>query len=271
MYSNLRLYILFLSRFFGTPLMGSGVDDKYGIDQVSSTEPELIQTWTQLALSAKNGGPFSGLLQCSLNSHQCHSILFAISVWWQGVNLLIPCSHIWTDLLMVWRPHFQTQFCRIWPRQSLQGLPISVTIKLKMYFYKVKQMMSRDLASRIFFFCNQPPKWLALSLPGSLWLTLQLYLAPAGSLWLSLALSGSLWLTLALSGSLWLSQAHSGSLWLSQALSGSLLLSEFAYKALAWLTRPLLGSQRRCNTLISPVSGQKELPEIHVCQNHHIF
>ena len=41
---------------------------------------------------------------------------------------------------------------------------------------------------------------------------------------------------------LWLSLAHSGSLWLPLALSGSLWLSEFAYKALAWLTRPLLGS-----------------------------
>ena len=51
-----------------------------------------------------------------------------------------------------------------------------------------------------------------------------------------LTLSGSLWLTLALSGSM------SGSLWLTLALLGSLWLSEFAYKALAWLTRPLLGS-----------------------------
>ena len=39
-----------------------------------------------------------------------------------------------------------------------------------------------------------------------------------------------------------LSLAHSGSLWLPLALSGSLWLSEFAYKALAWLTRSLLGS-----------------------------
>ena len=30
----------------------------------------------------------------------------------------------------------------------------------------------------------------------------------------------------------------------SPALSGSLLLSEFAYRALAWLTWPLLGSER---------------------------
>ena len=42
------------------------------------------------------------------------------------------------------------------------------------------------------------------------------------------------------------SLAPSGSLRLSQALSGSLFLSEFAYKALAWLTRPLLGSQGPC-------------------------
>ena len=38
----------------------------------------------------------------------------------------------------------------------------------------------------------------------------------------------------------WLTLALSGSLWLSLALSGSLWLSEFAYKALAWLTKPLL-------------------------------
>ena len=38
------------------------------------------------------------------------------------------------------------------------------------------------------------------------------------------------------------------SLWLPLALSGSLLLSEFAYNILARLTRPLLSSQRRCNT-----------------------
>ena len=79
--------------------------------------------------------------------------------------------------------------------------------------------------------------WLGLLvLSGSSRLTLRLYLAHSGSLWLVV----------------WLSLAVSGSLWLSQALFGSLLLSEFAYKALAWLTRPLLGSQRRCNTLISP-------------------
>ena len=58
----------------------------------------------------------------------------------------------------------------------------------------------------------------------------------SGSLWRSLALSGSLWLALRLS------LDPSGSPWLSQALSGSLLLSEFAYKVLAWLTRPLLSS-----------------------------
>ena len=89
----------------------------------------------------------------------------------------------------------------------------------------------------------------SMSLSGSLWLPL----AHSGSLWLavrlSLALSGPLWLSLArspaLSGSLWLSLAPSGSLWLSQSLSGSLLLSKFAYKALARLTRPLLGSERR--------------------------
>ena len=46
--------------------------------------------------------------------------------------------------------------------------------------------------------------------------------------------SGSFWLTLALSDSLW-----------RVALSGSLLLPEFASKALAWLTKPLLGSKRR--------------------------
>ena len=50
------------------------------------------------------------------------------------------------------------------------------------------------------------------------------------------------------SGSLWLSLALSGSLLLALALSGSLLLSEFAYNILARLTRPLLSSQRRCNT-----------------------
>ena len=48
-------------------------------------------------------------------------------------------------------------------------------------------------------------------------------------------LTGSLLLTVRLS------LAPSGPLWLSQALSVSLLLSEFAYKALALLTRPLLG------------------------------
>ena len=53
---------------------------------------------------------------------------------------------------------------------------------------------------------------------------------------------GSVWLPLALSGSRRLSLALSGFLWLTQALSGSLLLSEFAYKAPAWLTRPLFGS-----------------------------
>ena len=41
---------------------------------------------------------------------------------------------------------------------------------------------------------------------------------------------------------------RSASIWLSLArclaLFGSLLLFEFAHKALAWLTRPLLGSQR---------------------------
>ena len=58
-------------------------------------------------------------------------------------------------------------------------------------------------------------------------------------LWLSLTLFGFLWLSLALSGSLWLSLAHSASLW----------LSEFAYKVIAWLTRPLLSSyQRFCAT-----------------------
>ena len=95
------------------------------------------------------------------------------------------------------------------------------------------------------------PFWLFLAwAAGSLWL--EPAHSPAlsgslfGSLWLPEALFGSLWLTV------WLSLAHSGSLRLFQALFGSLLLSEFAYKALAWLTRPLLGSQRRCNTLISP-------------------
>ena len=44
------------------------------------------------------------------------------------------------------------------------------------------------------------------------------------------------------------SPALSGSLLLALALSGSLLLSEFAHNILARLTRPLLSSQRRCNT-----------------------
>ena len=46
-------------------------------------------------------------------------------------------------------------------------------------------------------------------------------------------------------------ESHRDSLWLSLALSGSLLLSEFAYKALVWLTRPLLGSERCSCTLNS--------------------
>ena len=61
------------------------------------------------------------------------------------------------------------------------------------------------------------------------------------SLLSDLGRAGSLWLSQALSSSLRISLALSGFLWLAQALSGSLLLSEFAYKALAWFTRPLLG------------------------------
>ena len=64
---------------------------------------------------------------------------------------------------------------------------------------------------------------------GSLWLSLTLSLA------LSLARSLALWLSLWVSGSL----AIWTSLWLSLALSGSI-----------WLTRPLLGSQRRCCVVI---------------------
>ena len=86
-------------------------------------------------------------------------------------------------------------------------------------------------------FCNLPPKCTTVT-----YASLQYKLAVR----ISVAHSGPLWLTLALSGSLWLavrlSLAHSGSLWLPLALSASLWLSEFAYKALAWLTRPLLGS-----------------------------
>ena len=69
----------------------------------------------------------------------------------------------------------------------------------------------------------------------------KLSLTPAGSFRLSLALSDSLWPSLVLSGSLWLSLILFGLLWLSLALSG------FTHNPLAWLTRPLLGSQcRRC-------------------------
>ena len=112
------------------------------------------------------------------------------------------------------------------------------------------------------------------SLSGSLWLSLALSLAHSGSLWLSLAHSGSHWLSLAHSGSLWLTVrlslalscslwlslalpgSLSGSLWLPLALSGALWLSEFAYKALAWLTRPLLGySLLRYSTFFSPDQG----------------
>ena len=60
----------------------------------------------------------------------------------------------------------------------------------------------------------------------------------SASSWLSLTLWFSL-APLALSGSLCLSLALSDSLRLSLSLSG------FAHKALAWLTRPLLGSERR--------------------------
>ena len=71
-----------------------------------------------------------------------------------------------------------------------------------------------------------------------------------GQFWPALRLA--LRLSLAHSGPLWLSVthclAHSGSLWLalqlSLAPSGSLRLP-LAYKALARLTRPLLGSERR--------------------------
>ena len=43
-----------------------------------------------------------------------------------------------------------------------------------------------------------------------------------------------------------LSGSLSGSLWLPMAPSGSHWLSELAYKALAWFTKPLLGSQSPC-------------------------
>ena len=46
------------------------------------------------------------------------------------------------------------------------------------------------------------------------------------------------------------------------ALSGSLLLFEFAYKALAWLTRPLLGSQRRCCAHCSKTRFNPSVPEL---------
>ena len=52
-------------------------------------------------------------------------------------------------------------------------------------------------------------------------------------------LSGSL------SGSLWLPMAPSGSLWLSLALRIGLQSPCLVHKALAWLTRPLLSSERR--------------------------
>ena len=51
--------------------------------------------------------------------------------------------------------------------------------------------------------------------------------------------------------------ALTATLWQTLALSGSLLLSNFAYTALARLTGPLLGSQRRCHDdTLSPALGQ---------------
>ena len=113
----------------------------------------------------------------------------------------------------------------------------------------------RDKKYRILTFRDKTESFVFHS--SSLWLAVRLSLALSGCVGLTLAcclaVSGSLWLTLALfgslSGSLWISLVLSGSLsgppWLSLARSGSLLLSEFAYKALAWLTRPLLGSEPR--------------------------
>ena len=93
------------------------------------------------------------------------------------------------------------------------------------------------------------PIFLSLALSAFLWLTLALSgsLTGSGSLWLAF----SLWLSLALYCSLWLPVPLSATLWRTLALSDSLFLSFafdlyspcLAHKALARLTRSLLGSE----------------------------
>ena len=106
-------------------------------------------------------------------------------------------------------------------------------------------------------FCNQPPKFTTATLickPAikalhriikSLWI--QLYCASLSYMNNSQTKSpGFNKMQCGLIVSLTRSVSFRLSLARCPALSGSLLLFEFAYKALAWLTRPLLGSQRRC-------------------------
>ena len=116
-----------------------------------------------------------------------------------------------------------------------------------------------------------PALWLLQDLSGSYWLSV----APIGSLpfsfWLSVALCDSH------SGSHWLSLPLSGILWPSPAYYCSLILLKYspcsALTALAWLSGPLLGSQRRCHAdALYPGLGMgEELRDSKVENKHYQF